>query len=623
MQSRTDPELLSIFLDESAEHLQLLESETMHLERDPAPERIQIMFRAAHTIKGAARALEFHAIAELTHSMEERLDGLRSGQMTVDKALADGLLADVDRLAELLRRVVESGTDYAAPYGPIQRIRCRIDPTCTMKGVRAFMAMQAMHDLGVVTSVSPSEVEQELDSFDGIFEVVLETEHPANIIHQALIAVGDIASVEIEQGDPSPPILDRESSQPGEAVGAVKKPRETGQSVRVDVGRLDALMDMVGELVIDRARLAQVGSSLAATRTYDSLIEGLAETTGHIARLTTMMQAELLQIRMLPMDLLFNRVPRVVRDLADQLGKQVELTIEGGDTELDRTLIEALGDPLLHILRNCVDHGLENEEIRRTAGKPPEGRITLSACHKDNQIVIEIVDDGKGLDADLLKERAIAKGLVSPDTAARMTDKDAWGLIFAGGVTTASGVTSISGRGVGMDIVRTNMEKLGGMIDVDSEIGQGTRFVLRLPLTLAIIRSLLVEVSQSTIAIPIGNVVEALALPRSAIRRVGVASILDLRGRSVPIVWGSDLFGFTPEDVGSDLFIVIAGHADRRLGLVVDRLIGDQEVVIKPLSRILGDVACTSGLTILGDGRIALIMDVASAAREAMGNQEW
>ncbi len=364
-------------------------------------------------------------------------------------------------------------------------------------------------------------------------------------------------------------------------------------------------------MVIDRTRIAQIGSDLGS-KFNDPNIDALEETVSHIARITSDLQDQIMKARMMPIETVFNRFPRVVRDLANKLGKDVKLELVGGETELDRSVIEVIGDPLLHILRNSVDHGLEDPDTREQLGKPRQGRVLVRAYHQDNHIVIEIRDDGRGIDADKIRKKAVEKELLTKDQADRLTDREALRYIFSSGFSTAAEVSEVSGRGVGMDIVRSNIQRLGGLIDLETEVGKGSRFVLRLPLTLAIIRGLLTRVGEQVIVLPLGSVVETLLVEVDSIQTVNRNEVIVLRGQTLPLVRLNDMFDIqSREDSFEDgQYVVVVGLAERRIGLAVDGLIGEKEVVIKSLSRFCGDVPGISGATILGDGNVALIADV-------------
>jgi two-component system chemotaxis sensor kinase CheA len=378
-------------------------------------------------------------------------------------------------------------------------------------------------------------------------------------------------------------------------------------------------MNLVGELVIDRTRIAQIGADLAL-RYSDRQVDDLGETVSHIARITSDLQDQIMKARMLPIETVFNRFPRVVRDLAQKLNKEIKLDLIGGETELDRSVIEVIGDPLLHILRNSVDHGVEMPDEREQVGKPRSGTVTVSAKHQENHIVIEIRDDGKGINTERVKQKAVEAGLVTADAAAKLSDKEALQFIFHSGLSTAAEVSEVSGRGVGMDIVRSNIQKLGGLIDLESVVGEGTRFSLRLPLTLAIIRGLLVNVAETVFVLPLGSVVETLLIDNKEIQHINQKEVVVIRGVTTPLVRMREVFGIQGDYKTPDSFyVVIVGLAEQRMGLIVDRLVGEQEVVIKSLSRFCGDVPGVSGATILGDGNVALIADINGIVKNDRG----
>ncbi|MBX7131229.1 MAG: chemotaxis protein CheA [Fimbriimonadaceae bacterium] len=657
---------LDLFLQETEEQLAILEQETLKLEQDPAPERLQIIFRAAHTLKGSSRAMGFSHLAEVTHEMENVLDALRGGTLSVTTEIADALLGCMDTLSAMHESIAAGNGDAIACENEVQRLRSlsgspvipeaktatgtfnsrhsadkasllkearsqaevlharfRLHPECMMKFVRAFMSISALQEEGELLICIPDRDELEEEQFDLEFELFAHNNQPLEQLREKIGQISEIEWFEIGPWQPTPdepasptPVATMPTPNmtidPAKPADAGAKKSEAGQTVRVDVARLDSLMSLVGELVIDRTRIAQIGADLAAKHT-DPNVEALAETVGHIARITSDLQDQIMKARMMPIDTVFNRFPRVVRDLAQKLEKEVKLEFIGSDTELDRSVIEVIGDPLLHILRNSVDHGLESPEDREILGKPRQGRILVSAKHQDNHIVIEVVDDGKGIDADRIRAKAVESGLTTAEAAARLTDREALQFIFASGFSTAAEVSEVSGRGVGMDIVRSNIQRLGGLIDIETTLGEGTRFSLRLPLTLAIIRGLLVRISGVVYAIPLGSVVETLRIEENEIQTVSGREVILVRGLTTPLVRMRNLFAtrnFTPATDSGVQYVVIVGLAEKRVGLVVDHLIGEQEVVLKSLSRFCGDVRGVSGATILGNGHVALIVDV-------------
>jgi two-component system chemotaxis sensor kinase CheA len=527
---------------------------------------------------------------------------------------------------------ITEALSVAASERPVLAAKFCLSEECVMKFVRAFMVINLINESGELLATFPDQQALEEEQFEAEFHVFFHSDNGIELLKTKFQGVSEVASFEIapwitevpQESKAEEPSAEKVAAAPQETESAkpadqgsqlapgAKKP-ETGQTVRVDVARLDELMNLVGELVIDRTRVAQIGAVLAGKYDYDENIEALAETVGHISRITSDLQDQIMKARMLPIDTVFNRFPRVIRDLAQKVGKEIKLEIHGGETELDRSVIEVIGDPLLHILRNSCDHGIERPDERESAGKSRQGTVTISARHEENHIVIEIVDDGRGIDAEKVKAKAIKSGLLSKDAAERMTEKEALQLIFHSGLSTAEQVSDISGRGVGMDIVRSNLQKLGGIIDLETNLGHGTKFSLRLPLTLAIIRGLLVKVSGVVYVLPLGSVVETMLIDRKQIQTVHKKEVIVIRGLTTPLVRLREVFStrnFSGMSNDDQCYVVVVGLAEQRIGLIVDSLVGEQEVVIKSLSRYCGDVRGISGATILGDGNVALIADV-------------
>ncbi|MBA3826921.1 MAG: chemotaxis protein CheA, partial [Ktedonobacterales bacterium] len=394
---------------------------------------------------------------------------------------------------------------------------------------------------------------------------------------------------------------------------------------------LDALMNLVGELVIDRTRLARISAKLAAHSNDPVLAEELTETSRHLARISDDLQDEVMRSRMLPIESVFSKFPRLVRDLAQKVSKKIDFIVEGKDTELDRSVAEQIGDPIIHLLRNSIDHGVEPGAERLKVGKDEAGQVRLAARHEENQIVIDIEDDGRGINAEFIKQKAVTKGIITAEAAARMGQREALELIFASGFSTAEQISDISGRGVGMDIVRTNVERLNGTVTVETEIGQGTRFTVRLPLTLAIIRALLIDVGGQTYAIPLTSVVEALRIEREKLRSVNGREAIELRGQVLPLLRLREIFESfshdTPPVTAQETerpdrqFVVAVRWGERRGGLIVDALIGEQEIVIKPLGTLFRSAQGVSGGAVLGDGQVAPILDVAALIKHIMASE--
>lgn len=663
---------IDLFLQEAEEQLEVLEQETLILERDPTPERLQVIFRAAHTLKGSSRAMGFSRFAELTHETENILDQLRNGTLSITTEIADRLLECIDTLGKMADKIRNGAGDDvecselvnqlhaigngggAAPVlrvetaqaqpksmipadlvpvleaalaeGPILHARFTLHADCVMKYVRAFMALTIAQEHGEVLVTVPDLESLEEEKFELDFEYVIQSTSSAEEVLAKFKEIGEVEAVtvttwapptdtpeaesaEVESNEQAAVVQSQPTASETPASAGAQRKGETGQTVRVDVARLDNLMNLVGELVIDRTRIAQIGLEISQ-RYQDKEVDALQETVGHIARITADLQDQIMKARMMPIETVFNRFPRVVRDLAQKLDKDIKLDLVGGETELDRSVIEVIGDPLLHILRNSVDHGVELPEEREKVGKPRQGRVVVSARHQENHIVIEIIDDGKGIDLERVKAKAVKQGLLTSDQAAKMTDKEALQLIFHSGLSTAATVSEVSGRGVGMDIVRSNIQKLGGVIDLDTTPGQGSKFSLRLPLTLAIIRGLLVDVAGHVFVLPLGSVIETLFLEPAQVQRINRREVIVIRGQTTPLVRLRSVFEVCKGESNADSYVVVVGLAEQRVGLVVDRLIGEQEVVIKSLSRFCGETAGVSGATILGDGNVALIVDV-------------
>lgn len=504
---------------------------------------------------------------------------------------------------------------------------------------RALMLYRALEELGDVIATFPSveELERQTSHYGQIVMLLLTPESEARV-NEAALRVSQFERLEVspmrldEPGpDASAAAADGgnggapEDGAPGgggpsAAANAAKPGGRAGATVRVDVERLEALLNLVGELLIDNTRLQEVRRRLEEQYREQPEVIELGEIGQHIGKVIGELQDGMMKTRMLPIEQLFNRFPRMMRDVAQQLGKEIRFAMEGKETELDRTLIEEISDPIIHILRNSADHAIEPPEERARLGKPRSGTVTLKAAHEDNHIVISVSDDGRGIDAAGIRAASVRKGIVTQAEADRMSDAEAARLIFQSGVSTARQVTDLSGRGVGMDIVRAHIERLNGLIDIETEAGAGTTFTIKLPLTLAIIRALLVQVEDRTFALPLANVVEIVRLEREQVQTIQGQDVCLIRGEAFPLVslrrkLGM-LGGVGAERRGERPLVVMVGVAERRVCLVVDRTIGNQEIVIKSLGTFVGQVPYIAGATLLGDGRIALILDAAMLARE-------
>jgi len=647
---------IAVFLAEGDELLGALESSLLALEASVRrgapidPEVVAAAFRAAHTLKGSSAAVGLRAVSALTHAVENVLDGVRRGGRP-SPAQVEALLGAVDHLRAWLARVGEAvdregpevlarlgeeddprarelaGVLLGGPGSGVLRIRIRFDDQCLMPAVRAYQVVMALEDAGEILECDPSLEDIEAERVGNVLSVTLETELSRDQVRARLAHISDIAEVAISEGGAdgvaAPSAVCGPSAagaavagagaaggtpggQPGALTGTGPARGGAGRSVRVDVAVLDELMNLAGELVIQRTRLARL---LSDARLADDELSKAVEDIGRVA---TQLQEQVMKARMLPVENLFRRFPRMVRDLAAAAGKEVELVIRGEDTELDRAILEEIGDPLVHILRNAVDHGLEPPTVREAAGKPRTGKIILSAQHEENYVLISVRDDGRGIDVERVRQKAVAAGLVGADEARELPPSEVINFIFAPGFSTAERVTEVSGRGVGLDVVRRNIQRLGGSLEVENFPGQGVEFQMRLPLTLAIIRCLLCRWGEEIYAVPLGHVDEVVRIDPERLPTVYQKKVMLVRGNVLPFLPLGAVLGVEPAPVEFAL-VVRAGGQVAALG--VSGLLGDQEVVVKDLGAWLGTVRGMAGATILGDGRVALILDVATLLR--------
>ncbi|MEW6459203.1 MAG: chemotaxis protein CheA [Bacillota bacterium] len=533
---------------------------------------------------------------------------------------------------EVLREALDQG--YSA-----YRVRVDIDPGCRMKSVRAFLVFQTLEKAGVqVIQAEPPVEELEQGNYGPGFELLALSEEDADRLQGALSLIAEVSAVTVTPvavleeagGDTIAPAHTPggTSAATGPAPAARAEHfdssnahKKTIRTVRIDVQKLDSLMNLVGELVIERTRLERFADIMELKYRSEEMIDTLNEISSHLGQITSDLQEEIMMARMLPIAQVFNRFPRMVRDLAQKLGKEVNLVIEGRDTELDRNVIEIISDPLLHLIRNAVDHGLEMPEERLGFGKPRTGTLTLRAFHQENHIVIIVEDDGRGLDPDQLRAKAREMQLLDEETLERLSDQEALNLIFQAGFSTAADVSDISGRGVGMDVVKSQIEQINGVVEMRSTPGQGTAVTIKLPLTLAIIRALMVELGNYVYAFPLANVVETMQIDPAEIHMIRDAEVVVVRGEVLSLVRLRRLFRQRETDPEGRLYVVIIGTGQDRVGVVVDRLVGEQEIVIKSLGDLLGRIPGISGATILGDGKVALIVDVRALLAETTGTR--
>ncbi len=513
--------------------------------------------------------------------------------------------------------------------------------TCLLKSARSYMVMNALDEVGEVIKTIPQSEDLEQEKFDRSFEVILVSPAEEAAIQEAVMNISEIDKAETEIIDltakpapapaptpapapaqaaapaapanaPAPPPAPAHKApsaskappaQPSGGAGASKK-AHASQSVRVDIDKLDTLMNLMGELVVNKVRLEQIGQT--------HRLSELTETLEQMDRVTTDLQNIVMKVRMVPVSQVFNRFPRMVRDVTKELNKEINLTIEGEETELDRTVIDEIGDPIMHLLRNSLDHGVEMPDDRVAKGKPRVGEVKLIARHEGNNVVIMVTDDGKGIDPDVIRRKAVEKGLFTQDEVERMDDADAVRIIFLPGFSTAEKISDISGRGVGMDVVRSKIESLSGHVDVETHVNEGSVFKIKLPLTLAIIQAMLVKVQEEVYAVPLGSIDSTINIQPEEIKTVQNREVIVLRGEIIPIIRMEQTL-FVPHVKDSEeLFVVVVHAGESKAGIVVDKLIGQQEIVIKTLGNLFMGLKMFSGATVLGDGRIALILDVAT-----------
>ena len=534
--------------------------------------------------------------------------------------LADGGMA-LDEEAQ--QKLSDARAAGLAAY----RIRVSILPGSEWKAVRSMQALGALENIGTVVASRPSMEQIEQEKAGEELRIIFCSDRPAEEIRSALKSISDITEVQVtvfttragqagretdgenngkEQSQPS-------AGGPGlDPRGTADQPKLEGlQSIRVDVKVLDGLMNMVEELVIDRSRIGLVGKMLEGRYPDDGLVGDLIGTSNHIIKVINELHQDIMKVRLVPISLVFNKFPRLVRDLAQKQDKSLDLILQGGETELDRTIIEQVSDPLIHLLRNAVDHGIESPAARKAAHKPPKAKVTLTAFQEEGHIFITLEDDGAGIDPQKIKQAAVKKGMITQEAADKLTEKEAINLIFAAGMSTASKVTEVSGRGVGMDIVRTNIERLNGSVSIDTEPGRGTTFTIKLPLTLAVFQGLMVSIRRETYIIPLASVVETLGIESESILNVLREEVMNLRGEIIPLLRLDSVLGLSVHSGSQDKCYVIVVRGDsKRVGIVVDGLMDQQEFVIKPVARHIGDIKGIAGATILGDGQVALILDI-------------
>lgn len=619
-------ELLEDFLVEAFELIEQIDHDLVELEANPDDlELLNRIFRVAHTIKGSSSFLNFDILTELTHHMEDVLNKARRGELKITPDIMDVVLKSVDMMKNLLFSIRDNGTDTAAgiDISEICKLLTALSegeelPANTAQEPEKAKNIEQSTQEPAATSgpsddVDPSTLSEE--QVESEIERLLKLRKAEDEARRAQKNASK-PSEPTKAGPAQPAASNTEKKASDDAKPSPNTPAKAGassmdQTIRVEVARLDYLMNLVGELVLSKNRLLTIYNDVEERYEGEQFLEELNHIVSSLSLVTTDVQLAVMKTRMQPIAKVFNKFPRVVRDLGRDLNKQIDLEISGEETELDKSIVEEIGDPLTHIIRNSCDHGIEEPSVRVANGKSERGTIQLKAYNEGNHIVVEIVDDGKGIDADAIRQKAIERGLISENEADTMTDKEAFGIIFKPGFSMAKKVTNVSGRGVGMDVVKTNIEKLHGMIDIDSEVGKGTTIKLKIPLTLAIIQSLLVGTQEEVYAIPLANVSETVRVPIDNIYTIEGKNVLRLRDEVLSLVRLSDLFGVKQVlESGDQTYVVVINVAETKLGIIVDNLIGQEEIVIKSLGNYLAGINGIAGGTIRGDGRVTLIIDV-------------
>lgn len=660
------------FLAEAREYLVQLNRSLLALEKNPAEsEAVKEIFRAAHTLKGMSATMGYEPMARLTHEMESALEPVRSGKKTLPTGSVDVLFACLDQLeswlkelasgdtldpvplAALQARLQGSGGENAPPPRPapsaapprsttpasspepvfhfsegdrevlsqarsgglsVLRVAVELDEACAFKEVRSFMVLRNVNALGEVVRSEPSPEEIEAGRFGKGFHLLVVTDKTAADFEKSLMGISEITAVRVtpyhvEDSSSSSSALPVPPAVPSAPKGPAVPPKEdrvrVAPTVRVHTSKLDRLMALVQELVIAKIRFEQTASA--------DHLDALQEPLSHLHYITSELQNVITEVRLIPVQVIFERFPRMVRDLAKSLGKDVDLVLEGGDIELDRTIVDEMSEPLVHLLRNGVDHGIESPDDRQRAGKPRFGTLRLSARRDRAHVLVTLTDDGRGIDPALVREKAVQKGLLTQEESERLTDEEALRFISTPGFSTRTETTSVSGRGVGVDVAKTKVESLGGSFRIQSEKGRGTTFLIRFPLTLAIVKALLVRVAGEVFAVPVSYVVETVDVGPESRRKVQQQETLLLRDEVIPLYHLRELLELPPpaaSDPSAEVPVIIAEVSDSRVALQVDEILGQSEIALKSLDKLLKGVRGYAGVTILGDGRIALILDL-------------
>ncbi|KSU89648.1 chemotaxis protein CheA [Bacillus sp. VT 712] len=654
---------LEVFIEESKEHLQNINQQLLEFEKDVNNlSFVNEIFRSAHTLKGMSATMGFEDLANLTHKMENVLDAIRNQQLSVNTRVVDLVFESVDALDVMVESIATGGDGgydvqeivtklQALESGGLEvaaateskvvspsivydefetdllnqalqqeffvyEVTVTLDERCLLKAARAYMVFDVFEQAGEVVKSNPSVQDIEQEQFDQQFTAVLVSKEEESSLKEQLMQISEVEHVQINTVEPKENVAtdsEKQMSRPQQSntkraddlnvkETAPAKTAPINKTIRVNIDRLDSLMNLFEELVIDRGRLEQISKDLNN--------QELEETVERMSRISGDLQSIILNMRMVPVETVFNRFPRMVRQLAKDLGKEINLQIIGAETELDRTVIDEIGDPLVHLLRNALDHGIEMPDVREQNGKKREGTVRLKAYHSGNHVFIDLEDDGAGIDRDKILEKALKKGIVSETGAQGLTDQQVYDLMFASGFSTAEQISDVSGRGVGLDVVKNTIESLGGTVTIDSIPGYGSTFSIQLPLTLSIISALLVNMQDERYALPLSSIIETALVNKKDVMKAHGQEVIDFRGKIIPLLNLKKLFDVPETSEEKDVYpVVIVRKSDKTAGLIVDSFIGQQEIVLKSLGNYLTSPFAISGATILGDGQVALIID--------------
>ncbi|MBC1288245.1 chemotaxis protein CheA [Listeria welshimeri] len=611
--------MLDLFIEEASEHLQALNDNLLQLEKEPTNgQLVSEIFRSAHTFKGMSATMGFQQVADLTHAMENVLDEVRNNRLAVTEHLVDIIFTCTSHLETMVSDIQHGGqgaaditktvADLEALLHPEQeaelvvektyRIQIQIEEAAILKAVRAVMCLERLAEIGIISETLPDREAIELEEFEHTFEVVLESAQSKEEIEAVILAISEIEKVIVTEEVEEVQII-----EPIKKAAKQTTKRLENKTIRVQLEKIEKLMNVFEESVIERARIDEI-----AEKTNN---KELMEHLGRFSSISKEIQNGLLNMRMVPVDSVFNRFPKMVRTLAKELGKKIDLVIEGADTEVDKIVIDEIGDPLVHLIRNSVDHGAETVEVRRKNGKNETATINLKAFHSGNNVVIEIADDGAGINKRKVLEKAITKNVVTRAESTKMTDAEIFDLLFDSGFSTADQVSDLSGRGVGLDVVRNTILKIGGKISVESSENAGSTFRIEIPLTLSIIQSMLVATSERRYAVPLANVAEAITINPADIQHVHGKDLINYRETIIEVLDLGQCFHETPLKDTDELLLLVVKNAKRTFGLIIKDIIGQREIVLKTLGGFFSESQIAfSGATILGDGRVVLILNL-------------